>query len=304
MPMAQGRMLKRRITRSKKLAALKSDKARLLWFYMLPYTDVEGRLEADAEDIRDEILRKQRKSFTINRIEECLKDLHNVGLIILYSANGKEYLEYTRFADEQNLRRDKEAVSEIPASNTGQGQDKDGTGTAIPTLSLSLSKEKLKSNTIVVVFEKWNSFKGKKWKSHKTLSYEIEQAIAKQLKHYSVKELCQAIENYAKVLLNSDFKWSYAWTLQQFLTRTSPTNRQEQQLWRFLPNNYHDEDYLNDSALKQRSRDRKEFYSFIMNCEEEKLIEAHKTNAKGLKWLIDELRPEIKEILASKLSVR
>jgi hypothetical protein len=57
--MAEGRMLKRRITLSKKMAALKTDKARLLWFYMLPFTDVEGRINADPEDIRDEILRKQ-----------------------------------------------------------------------------------------------------------------------------------------------------------------------------------------------------------------------------------------------------
>ena len=107
-------------------------------------------------------------------------------------------------------------------------------------------------------------------------------------------DLCGAVENYAKVLLSSDFKWSYAWTLQQFLTRTSPTNRKEQQLWRFLPNNYHDEDYLVESAVKRRKAQRREFYEFIMNCDERKLIDAYKTNKNNLNWLIDELRPEIK----------
>jgi hypothetical protein len=72
--MADGRMLKRRITKSKKLAALKTDKARLLWFYLLPFTDVEGRMEADPEDIRDEIIRKQRKGFTLQAIENSLQE--------------------------------------------------------------------------------------------------------------------------------------------------------------------------------------------------------------------------------------
>lgn len=160
----------------------------------------------------------------------------------------------------------------------------------------NITKDKLikdKSN-IIVVFEKWNTFKGKNWKSHVKLSYEIEQAITEQLKHYSVDDLSGAIENYARVLLGSDFKWSYAWTLQQFLTRTSPTNRKEQQLWRFLPNNYHDEDYLYESTLKRRVKERKQWYEGIRDCEEQKLIEAYRENKNNLNWLIDEIRPEIK----------
>lgn len=144
--MAQGRVLKRKITRSKKMAALKSDKARLLWFYMLPFTDVDGRIGADAEDIRDEIIRKQRKGFTVSKIEECLNDLHRVGLIILYSVNGKEYLEFTKHSEEQNLRRDKEAKSEIPPLSTGQVRDKGGSS---PALNLTLSDSNSHSKDIM-----------------------------------------------------------------------------------------------------------------------------------------------------------
>lgn len=286
-------MLKRKITRSKKFAALKTDKARLLWFYMLPFTDVDGRLEADAEDVRDEIIRKQRKGYTIEKIEECLQDLNRVGLITLYSIDGKNYLEFARFWDEQTHNPEREAKSDIPPPTPGALQEH---SKSTPLNVMKGNESEIKSNTIVVVFEKWNSFKGKKWKSHKTLSYEIKTAITEQLKHYSRDELCSAIENYAKVLLSNDFKWSYAWTLQQLLTRTSPTNREERQLWRFLPNNYHDEDYLTDSAKKRRVTQRKEYYEFIRDCEEDKLIEAHRTNKGNLSWLIDEIRPEIREM--------
>ncbi len=125
--MADGRMLKRVITRSQKLAALKSDKARLLWFYMLPYTDVEGRIEADPDDIREDIIRRQRIGFTVEKVQECLEDLHRVGLIQFYQVKGQQYLHYTRFHDEQKIRRDREAPSAIPPplpSHSGSGPRK------------------------------------------------------------------------------------------------------------------------------------------------------------------------------------
>jgi len=248
--MAQGRMLKRKITKSKKMAALKTDKARLLWFYMLPFTDVEGRIEADAEDIREEIIRKQRKGYTLERIENCLQDLHQVGLITLYNANNKRYLEFTRFDDEQkNRNRDREAKSDIPAPNQGGLSEYAQT---TPN-KVKLSKVKLSKDNITVIFDKWNSYKGQgKWKSHDKLSYEIETAIAEQLKYYSLEDLCGAIENYAKILISPDYKWTYAWTLRQFLTRHEPKNRSELQLFRFLPNSFHDKDYITDTALQKR----------------------------------------------------
>jgi hypothetical protein len=112
--MAEGRMLKRRITMSRKMAALKTDKARLLWFYMLPFTNVKGRIVADPEEIQDEILRKQRRGYGALKIQQYLNDLDRVGLIILYQVNGRQFLEFTRFADEQNLNEKREAKCVIP----------------------------------------------------------------------------------------------------------------------------------------------------------------------------------------------
>ena len=159
----------------------------------------------------------------------------------------------------------------------------------------SKSKRERTEKETTVIFDRWNSHKSKKWKSHAKMSYEIEQAITEQLKHYSVDELCGAIDNYANILLSPDFTWSYAWTLQQFLTRSRPDNRQEKQLWRFLPNNYHDDDYLTDSVRKTRVRHRKEFTNYIqIECEDEVLIKGYQKNHMNLNWLIDELRPDIR----------
>lgn len=294
--MAQGRLVKRKITKSKKFAALKTDKARLLWFYMLPFTDVEGRIEADPEDIKDMILRKQRRGFSLVKIEECLQDLHTVGLILLYSVDGTRYLQYTKFADEQVLRRDKEASSEIPDPSTAQVQPIDSTETAQPPLSLSLSKPNIKES-ISIIFEKWNFYKGKaNWKSHRELTYEIEQAITEQLKHYSVEQICGAIENYARVLISNEYKWSYAWTLQQFLTRKQKEHPDEKQLHRFLANSFADDDYLTKSAKTTRIRQSREHTNNIRDATEEKLLDLYgKDNEFHLNWLIDKLRPETRE---------
>ena len=271
-------MLKRRITASKKMARLKTDKARLLWLYLLPFTDVDGRIVADCEDIRDEIIRKQRKGYSLTRIEECLQDLRGVGLIVLYHVNGKRYLEFTRFWDEQSHNRDREAKSDIPPPTHGVLQEQSESN------PLKLSKVKLSKENTTVIFDKWNFYKGKKkWKSHPKMSYEIERAISEQLKHYSGEDLCAAIDNYAKVLLSPDFTWSYAWTLQQFLTRSQPNNRNEKQLWRFLPNNYHDDDYLTESAKssrinrsREKARDREQYAHWIQERPEGIIIQFYK----------------------------
>ena len=144
-------MLKRRITLSKKMAALKTDKARLLWFYMLPFTDVEGRINADPEDIRDEILRKQRSGYTSVRIQQCLLDLDAVGLIILYSDGCNQYLEFTRFKDEQNLNPKREAKTQIPApltEDSGVIQSNHVKLSKVKLSKVKLSKGKVSNSSI------------------------------------------------------------------------------------------------------------------------------------------------------------
>ena len=48
--MAEGRMLKKEISDSKKLGRLPSDRPRVLYLMMLPHLDVKGRLYADPKN--------------------------------------------------------------------------------------------------------------------------------------------------------------------------------------------------------------------------------------------------------------
>lgn len=111
--MAEGRMLKKEISDSKKLGALSSDRPRVLYFMMLPHLDIKGRLKADPEQIKGQIC--TMLPYSIKSIQVALEALHNISLLLLYQNNGTQFLEYTRFGDFQKLYPDKEAESKIPS---------------------------------------------------------------------------------------------------------------------------------------------------------------------------------------------
>jgi hypothetical protein len=61
-----------------------------------------------------------------------------------------------------------------------------------------------------------------------------------------------AITNYHKVWLGKEYKWTYAWTLCHFLTRTEPHDRKSPQIRRFLPGTFRAEDYLYPAEITRR----------------------------------------------------
>ena len=107
-------MLKKNISTSQKLADLKSDSSRMLYLFIMPHLDIEGRHLADPEIIKGHILPKI-KSWGLAKIEQHLGELKEVGLILLYDIDGERYLEFVDFKKYQNLREDREAESKIPA---------------------------------------------------------------------------------------------------------------------------------------------------------------------------------------------
>lgn len=120
-----------------------------------------------------------------------------------------------------------------------------------------MAKPKLQKET-KAVFDHWNRHKGKgRWKSHRELTYDIECAVKDVLKHYTVEQICEAIDNYALVLLGGEYRWSYAWTLALFLTRHRPDDRKIPQFTRFLGNNFVAADYLTKEAVRARIEKRR-----------------------------------------------
>ena len=107
-------MLKKAISTSRRLADLKTDSARMLYTWIIPHLDVEGRFYADSAMVKGAVV-PRIKSFSETKIAECLQDMAAVGLIMLYTVDGDSYLQLRKFEDHQNLRKDRESPSVIPA---------------------------------------------------------------------------------------------------------------------------------------------------------------------------------------------
>lgn len=113
--MAKGRLINKRIAKSDKIASLSKDRHRVIYFMLYPHLDCEGRYSADPRDIKEDCC--PRLGYSLKEIAESLRALHEVGLIILYEVDNKEYLEVSRFDDFQvGLHKEREARSEVPAN--------------------------------------------------------------------------------------------------------------------------------------------------------------------------------------------
>ena len=111
--MADGRMLKKVICESGRLAALKNDSHRLIYTWLIPHLDVEGRHSADPRIIKGHVA-PILNHITHKVIDAALRDMEVNDLIVLYDINGNKYLELKRFKKHQNLREDRERKSDIP----------------------------------------------------------------------------------------------------------------------------------------------------------------------------------------------
>jgi hypothetical protein len=164
--MAEGRMLSKRISRSDKLAALPSDTERMFYSWLIPYLDVEGRLEADPKLLKADIA-PLLDHITPKKIEDILVILYNIGLIVLYEVNKKQYLQLVKFDDNQkNLRKDRETPSKIPKPPAEVRQKSGEAPVEVPpkiNISLSLREDKEKAADAFILpswipEETWNAY--------------------------------------------------------------------------------------------------------------------------------------------------
>lgn len=159
--MAEGRMLKKRISKSHKFAALKTHNARLLYLMIYPHLDVKGRIDADPTLIKGEIT--PLLNFSRQKIWEYLEDMHNVGLLRLYKVNGQWYLDVSKFLDFQSLRPEREADSQCPDPPEGQLPELDGRTPA----KVNVSKGKVSKGYSPKFLTFWSKFKGR-WNADKS----------------------------------------------------------------------------------------------------------------------------------------
>jgi len=127
--MARGRLLHKNISESRRLSDLKTDQARLLWTWILPFLDSEGRFYASPEMIKGKIV-PRIKTFTEKNIPKFIEDMVHVGLVTLYEVDGEKILQYRNFDKFQKIIKDREAaplpgpiIHNEDESNSGVDQD-------------------------------------------------------------------------------------------------------------------------------------------------------------------------------------
>ena len=153
--MARGRMIDKRIAKSKKLAALKHDRSRVLYFMILPHLDVEGKFTGDPEEIKEDCCPKLK--YSVMKIAESIIELADAELLKLYEVDYRPFIKYIKFDDFQiGIRKDKEAPSRIP--NPGRTKD-EPTPSLYLSLRLSLRKLKEGSKSDVIEFD----FEKREW---------------------------------------------------------------------------------------------------------------------------------------------
>jgi hypothetical protein len=127
------------ICQSRKLAALETDGARLLYTWLIPNLDINGCFSGDSVIVRSLIL--TRLSKTDDEVQYYLNDMERVGLICLYESDGDTYLNVPDFTDKQpRLNPSKEAKSRIPLPTPDQLQ----TNSRLTLPKVKESKEEVK----------------------------------------------------------------------------------------------------------------------------------------------------------------
>jgi len=123
--MARGRMISKAISLDEKVDALSDDTARLLFTWMIPHLDCEGRIYGEAIVFKSIVA--PRRNYSVKKVEKVLIELEKNGLIERYSINNNLYISVPNFQKHQlGLRKDKESQSQIPPNTPDPRRSKDG----------------------------------------------------------------------------------------------------------------------------------------------------------------------------------
>lgn len=132
-------------------------------------------------------------------------------------------------------------------------------------IDIKTESELLIDDKVRIIFDWWNTYKGKKkslpihpktfvgWRSCKKLTPQVELAIKNalnEIKNEKKQEdddvflICQAISNYAEILLSEGSWWSYPWSIERFFMVHERQGHPEKKWWRFLPANFQKDIYF------------------------------------------------------------
>lgn len=110
--MAKARMLHKKISVSLQVNKLTLP-TRLLFTWMIPHADDEGRMKGDPESIKATVVPMVKWSF--KKIREYLEEIKSKGLIYYWQENNEWFIEFVKWNEHQTIRKDRFISSNLPS---------------------------------------------------------------------------------------------------------------------------------------------------------------------------------------------
>lgn len=200
--MARGRMINKRLCKSKKFAKLKNDRSRVIYVLTYIHADCEGKIEADPEELKLDCVPYLK--YSVKKVAESMVELHNVDLGTLYEIENKAYFKFSDFKKNQpGIRFDREAPSAIP--DPIKGRSRSGvTPSLYLKLNLNLRKEG-RNKDIYFDFEKRQFFNiteedKKGWKeAYSACNIDVE---LKKMREWLLANPEKKKKNYRRFIIN------------------------------------------------------------------------------------------------------
>lgn len=138
----------------------------------------------------------ERWGWSNTKVVRFLEQLKNDKMITYFSDTKKTVLTIDKYDDYQNEEIEKRHrnVTETSPKHTNNNDNNE--------------------NKYIVIFDYWNS---KQITVHKALTKDMEKAINKAIKLYTIDQIQIAIDRYHKVYTDKNFYYCHKWVLEKFL---------------------------------------------------------------------------------------
>lgn len=110
--MANARLIYKKISVSESVNSL-SLPARLLFSWLIPHADDEGKLKGNPVFIKAQVV--PMANWSLKRVEGYLNEIKEAGLIHLWTQNRERYIQFAKWNEYQHIRKDRFTPSSLPS---------------------------------------------------------------------------------------------------------------------------------------------------------------------------------------------
>ncbi len=159
------------------------------------------------------LVQTKEKFIAQGRIKETkvprrTKPISALEIINFSQYQGKEFVSRNEQSKEEIVSPSEQKVHSIEQSVSQNEQSR-----------IQKRHQRITENNREYIYSLFNLWNEQKIIVHKKLTDDMKRAIDSALRDCSLEEVSQAIKNYAEILKGDQYRWTYSWTLKDFLKR-------------------------------------------------------------------------------------